>query len=234
MKYNSMEFIEIEGIRIAVQRKNIKNIYLRVRAENGEVKVSAPVSVNRDRIFQFIHSKLPWIRRHLASGKEKELPKEINYMTGDTVWLWGQKYRLLVFSKGSGSKVCVQGEEIILNVSSDSTAEEREKIWQDFCRAELKKRIPDLISKWEPVMGVQVCQWNVKKMRTRWGSCNIDKKRIWLSLMLAQKPEECLEEVVVHEMVHLLEAGHNKRFYGYMDRFLPQWRIWNQWLKQRR
>lgn len=232
MKNSRLEVIEIEDIKVSVQRKNIKNMYLRVKAERGEVKISAPLSMNRDRIVRFIYSKLPWIRQHLASGKEKEIPKEINYLTGDTVRLWGQKYSLVVQPKTPGSKVCVQGEQVILKAPVDSTFEEREKIWQDFCRAELKKRIPGLISKWEPAMGVQVYQWNVKKMKTRWGSCNIAKKRIWLSLMLAQKPEECLEEVVVHEMVHLLEAGHNKRFYGYMDHFLPQWRLWDQWLKQ--
>ena len=102
----------------------------------------------------------------------------------------------------------------------------------DWYRSELKARIPALIAKWEPEIGVKVAQWGVKKMKTKWGTCNIDARRIWLNLELAKKPVQCLEYIVVHEMVHLLERHHNDYFRELMDRFMPQWRLYKDQLNE--
>lgn len=113
-----------------------------------------------------------------------------------------------------------------------ATKEKREAVLFQWYRQQLKQEIPVLIAKWEPVVGVSISSWGIKKMRTKWGSCNISAKRIWLNVELAKKPSHCLEYIVVHEMVHLLERHHNARFIGFMDQFLPQWRSYREELNR--
>jgi predicted metal-dependent hydrolase len=115
--------------------------------------------------------------------------------------------------------------KLILYVRPNTTTANRELVLNEWYRDELKKRIPALIAKWEPIIGREVAGWGVKRMKTKWGSCNIPQRRLWLNLELAKKPPECLEYILVHEMVHLLERHHNDAFRAYMDKFLPHWRL---------
>ena len=121
---------------------------------------------------------------------------------------------------------------LTLYISPNTSRENRERVLLEWYRRELKRHIPALIAKWEPVIGEPVAEWGVKRMKTKWGSCNPEQRRIWLNLELAKKPPECLEYVLVHEMVHLLERHHNNAFRAYMDKFLPQWRSYRQLLNQ--
>ena len=107
----------------------------------------------------------------------------------------------------------------------ETSAEQREQVLQRWYREQLKALIPPLLEKWQSVLGVQVADWGIKKMKTKWGACNIDARRIWLNLELAKKPVQCLEYIIVHELVHLLERHHNDRFQKLMDQFMPQWRL---------
>ena len=121
----------------------------------------------------------------------------------------------------------LESDQLQMFVNPGTTIDNKEKLLNQWYRTQLNQRIPALLDKWQPVIGKKVSEWDIKKMKTRWGSCNIVKKRIWLNLELAKKPPECLEYVFVHEMVHLLEPYHNARFKGFMDKFLPQWRNFN-------
>ncbi|MDY0078362.1 MAG: SprT-like domain-containing protein, partial [Bacteroidales bacterium] len=113
-----------------------------------------------------------------------------------------------------------------------SSREQKQIAINEWYRSELKKLIPEIIEKWEHKIGVQVSEWQVKQMKTKWGTCNIEKKRIWINLELAKKPIHCLEYIVVHEMIHLLERHHNDRFLSLMEKHMPQWKFYREELNR--
>jgi len=119
-----------------------------------------------------------------------------------------------------------------MQVRPGASRDKREQVLNDWYRRHMKSLVPDLIARWQPVIGVQVDDWGIKKMKTRWGSCNIQDHRVWLNLELAKKPPQCLEYVLVHEMVHLLECHHNYHFKALMEKFMPQWRLYRNELNR--
>jgi hypothetical protein len=188
--------------------------------------------MSEKKLHQVIRSKLPWIKRHRTQIKSKAWVKPYKYVSGERHAFMGEVYQLDVIQHDAAPSIEIQADDkILLRVRRGSSREKRETVLREWYRAELKKLIPPLIARWEPVIGVEVAEWGVKRMKTRWGSCNTKAHRIWVNLELAKHPIERLEYIVVHEMVHLLEHRHNKRFYAYMDRFLPEWRQHREALK---
>lgn len=220
MAYN----ILINDIQIEVIKKKVKNLNLSVYPPDGKVKVTAPYRMNEETIRNIISSKLPWIRKQQNKISKIKWQPEKEYVSGETHYFGGKGYILDVIHTNKKQKVELKNNIIELYVHEDSTTEQRKKVMTEWYRGELKKQIPDLIVKWESNMGVKVNTWGVKSMKTRWGTCNPKFKRIWINLELAQKDPRCLEYIIVHEMVHLLERHHNKRFYDYMSLFLPEWK----------
>lgn len=217
--------ITTAGIAVDVARKRIKNFYLRVERPLGRVRVSAPHSASDEEVRSVIVKRIDWIKRQQARIAAGPAPVRLRYASGETHFVWGQPVRLEVVEHDKrGAQVVRSGDVLQLSIRRRSRFEERERAIRTWYRGELKAMIPQLVSLWEPILGVRVAEWNVKQMRTRWGTCNTRARRIWLSLQLAKYPPPCLEYVVVHEMVHLLERLHNARFHGLMDRFLPDWR----------
>jgi predicted metal-dependent hydrolase len=131
---------------------------------------------------------------------------------------------LLTLSFSNRQRVSKNGNKIILQVKENATTEEKAMLMKEWYRKELKKIVPPLIEKWEPIIGVKSNSWGIKVMKTKWGTCNVDEKRIWLNLELSKKPLNCIEYIIVHELVHLLERSHNDKFVFYMDKFMPKWR----------
>ncbi|NLW22107.1 MAG: M48 family metallopeptidase [Tissierellia bacterium] len=222
-----MERIIINGIEIELTKKNIKNLYISVHPPHGKVKISAPKWMDEEAIRQFAISKLSWIKKHQQKFKDQERILEREYVSGESHYFLGQRYLLnVVYTNKRKQGVQVRNKKYIdLFVRENTPKYLREKVMIEWYRGELKKLIPPLIEKWEPVLGVKVNEFGVKRMKTRWGSCNPTAKRIWINLELAKKNPRCLEYIIVHEMVHLLEKSHNKRFIAYMDKFLPNWRL---------
>lgn len=216
--------IIIQGIPITVEKKKIKNMYLKVLPPEGKVVISAPTRMSQRIIEEFAVSKISWIQEKRKKYAEQPKKIELQYTSGEHIYVWGESYPMEIKYVNNGSKVTLAEERIVMQVPVDSTLEQRERCLNEWYRLQLKERIPLLIAKWEDIIGVQVYEWGVKNMKTRWGTCNTGAKRIWLNLQLAKKKPECLEYVVVHEMTHLLEKKHNQRFYGFMDKFLPEWR----------
>ena len=222
--------ITISGITVDITRKNVKNINLRVYPTDGRVSISCPAMLSHKKILQFTEERIDWIKKHLEKP-HRISPKKPDYVSGEVHSIWGEKKVLTVSeSKKPRRAFVLNDEEIHLRVKLADTVETREKILDNLYRAELKREIPRLIEKWEPVMCVTVNEFGVKKMKTRWGTCNIRDKRVWINLELAKKDPACLEFIVVHEMVHLLERLHSKRFYRLMDQFLPDWKTWEKLL----
>jgi hypothetical protein len=177
--------------------------------------------------------RLGWIKRQQTkfANQERQSPRE--YMSGETHYFKGQRYRLNVTHQKGRAAVAIGRQGIIdLQVPQESDAAAKERILYDWYRCRLKEQIPDLLAKWETIIGVKAADWGVKRMKTRWGTCNAAAGRIWLNLELVKKPVHCLEYIIVHELVHLLEKHHNDRFAAFMDRFMPLWKQYRQELNR--
>ncbi len=208
-------------------RKNIKHLNLAIYPLDGRVRVSVPYHVTDKHIRNVILSKLDWIRQKQRGFKLQAPQPERQYISGEDHFVFGKKHRLEVVQSTVRQHVVLDDAgNLKLFVKPNISYANKEKLFNEWYRSELKQRVPTLINRWQPVIGKQVDWFGIKKMKTRWGTCNINKRRIWLNLELAKRPVACLEYVVVHEMVHLLERNHSKRFYTFMDNFLPEWQTY--------
>ena len=220
-----MDQISISNITIDVVRKNIKNLHLGVYPPSGRVRIAAPLNVTDDSIRLFAISKLSWIKRNQQkfAGQERIPPRE--YKQRESHYFQGRRYLLNIVESEATPKVVLRNKKFIeLHVKPSTPTLKRHEILTEWYRVQLKKQIPPLIEKWEQILGVKVADWQVRQMKTKWGSCSIEEKRIWINLELGKKPEQCLEYIIMHEMVHLLERHHNERFLYYMDTYLPNWK----------
>ena len=217
-----MSEIKLHNIVIEITRKKMKNIRLRIYP-NGQVKVSAPLKMKHEIIHNFLVSKLTWIQQTQAKllQREKHKPPEDD----KSCYVWGTPYALNVIEQDTPASIMLMDSEMRLYVRANTSQEFRQAIIDEWLRYELKKAIPPLLEKWQPIMGVQVQKFFVQKMKTRWGSCNYTQGNVRFNSQLAKKPIECLEYVVVHELAHLLEPSHNARFHNLMSQFLPNWKL---------
>jgi len=219
------EKLTIANIEIDIVRKDIKNMHLAVYPPNGRVRLSAPQQTDEEVMRLFAISKLAWIKKHIKNFKEQHRETVREYKSGESHYFQGKKYMLELKETSGRAKVELKGtKKMLLFVKSGATQEEKAMVMKEWYRKSIKSQIPPLMTKWEKVMGVKANEWGVKQMRTKWGACNTEAKRIWLNLELAKKPPICLEYIIVHELVHLLERNHNDRFIRYMDQFMPKWR----------
>jgi len=228
-----MHKISVAGLTVDVVRKDIKNLHLAVYPPEGRVRVAAPLRVDDEAVRLAVISKLPWIKKQRDRFLYQERQSVRDFTYREDHFFFGKRYLLNIIENSGPSHVELRNKAVIdLHVPIGSGTAKREQVLTDWYRKELKARIPPLIEKWEDKIEVKVSDWGVKKMKTKWGSCNITAKRIWLNLELAKKPIECLEYIVVHEMVHLLEQKHNDHFRELMDQFLPKWRFYRDELNQ--
>jgi len=216
--------IEVSGIDVDVVKKDIKNLHLAVYPPTGRVRLSSPYSMKQESLRLFIISKLGWIKKHIRNMNSQIREQEREYIQGESHWVEGQRYLLNIIEKEATPKVDIRNKKYIdLQVRPGSNKAKKEEIMREWYRNRLKAQIPELIYKWEDTLGVEIEDWGVKLMKTKWGSCNIEERRIWLNLELAKKPIRCLDYVVLHEMAHLKERHHNDRFKALLDTYLPGW-----------
>lgn len=217
--------IDLGGIRVEVIKKDIKNVHLSVYPPTGRVRVSAPARMKLETIRVFAISRLGWIKQQQKKlvSQERETPRE--YLDRESHYVWGRRYLLKIVEKEAAPAVSLDHSRLLLQVRPSTGVERREAILEEWYRGQLKAAVSPLIAKWQRLMGVKVERFFVQKMRTKWGSCSHGAGSIRLNTDLAKKPAECLEYVLVHEMVHLLEPTHNARFLAAMDLFMPGWRF---------
>ena len=228
-----MHQITVNDLVVDVVRKDIKNLHLAVYPPTGRVRVAAPLRVDDEAVRLAVISRLAWIKRQQAKFEAQERQSAREYVSGESHYYQGSRYLLNVVYHDAAPKVVLRNKtKLDLFVRTRSDTAKRERVLLGWYRRQLKAMIPPLITKWEAIIGVQVADWGVKRMKTRWGSCTIEAQRIWLNLELVKKPPHCLEYIVVHEMVHLLERLHNDRFVDHMDRFMPQWRLFREELNR--
>jgi predicted metal-dependent hydrolase len=228
-----MHQITVSNITIDVVRKNIKNLHLAVYPPTGRVRIATPLNIDDEAVRLFAISKLSWIRKHRKSFASQARETKREYVSGESHYFEGNRYLLNVVYHNAPPRVEIRNKKYVdLYVRTESTAEQRERVMKKWYRQRLKERIPALIEKWQAIIGVSVNDWEVKQMKTRWGTCRVEAKRIRLNLELAKKPTTCLEYIIVHELAHLLERHHNDRFIALMDKFMPQWRFHQNELNQ--
>lgn len=222
MKENKWEW---HGIAVRLVRKNIKNLYIRIKPPLGEVVVSAPLYTSDQQLVRFLEKHEDWIwEKREEIRKQEQEKEERQYVTGETHFLWGKPYELQVERSLKKPLTEIRGARLYMRVPAHSTVEERRKQLDILYKEELRKRLPDVVETYEPIVGRHAEEWRFQRMKTRWGSCQIPKKRICLNIQLAEKPIECLEYVVVHELTHLHEARHNKHFWTLVGKFYPDWK----------
>lgn len=219
-----MDKLQVGNVSITVAKKKIKNMYVRVLPPGGQVHITAPYSAGDDAIRMFAVSRIPWIKKQRASFEAQARQTKRQYVTGESYYVWGRRYRLDVQYSQARSRVLLTDGRLVLRIRPESTPEQHERVLNNWYRAQLKQKLQDVVQKCEQRTGVHASAWMVKNMRTKWGSCNIGRRRIWINLQLAKKSPECLTYVVIHELVHLLERTHNEVFRRYMDIFFPEWR----------
>lgn len=221
-----MHQITVSNITIDIVRKNIQNLHLAVYPPTGRVRIAAPLKIDDEAVRLFAISKLGWIKKHRKNFANQQRETQREYVSGESHYFEGGRYLLNVIYQNAKPKVLIRNKTYIdLYVRQDSNLKQREKVMTECYRERLKENIQPFIEKWQKKIGVDLKDWQVKRMRTKWGTCNIEQRRIWLNLELAKKPLHCLEYIIVHELVHFLERHHNDRYVALMDKFLPNWRF---------
>ncbi len=218
--------IKLGDIAVDVVKKNIKNIHLSVYPPAGRVRISAPLRMNLDTIRVFAISKLGWIKQQQKKLQEQERETPREYLDRESHYVWGKRYLLKVVESDEAPAVELRHSQMHLRVRPGASDEKKQAIVEEWYREQIKQAASALIAKWEPLIGVRVERFFVQKMKTKWGSYSPGSRSIRLNTDLAKKPLECLEYIIVHEMVHLLEPTHNNRFVSLMDQFMPKWRYY--------
>lgn len=216
--------IDLGGISVDVVRKDIKNVHLGVYPPSGKVRIAAPAWMELDTIRLFAINKLAWIKqqRKKMRAQERETPRE--YLERESHYVWGRRYLLKIMEQDARPSVDLTHRHLQLQLRPGTDIEKREQLLADWYRDQLKQAVPELLARWQPLIGVRAERFYVQRMKTKWGSCNAAARTIRLNTELAKKPPECLEYIVVHELVHLREPTHNDRFVAWMNKLMPRWR----------
>lgn len=215
-----------------VTQKDIKNVHLSVYPPTGAIRISAPTHMKLDTIRVFALSKTSWIRKQQTKlyAQDREAPRE--YLNRESHYLWGKRYLLKVIEKNAKPAVEVKHSHIILQIRPGADEAKKQEVLNEWFRQQLKNQIYPIIDTWIPKLGISLDKFIVRKMKTKWGSCSPKSRTIRINIELAKKPQECLEYIVVHELIHLIEPNHNARFIALMDKFLPKWRFYREELNR--
>jgi predicted metal-dependent hydrolase len=216
--------LTVRGINVDVIYKDIKNLHIGVYPPIGRVRVAAPERLDEEQVRLAVIQRLPWIKRQRQQLEEaaRQSPREM--VTGESHYVWGIRHRLKIVERPGPAHAEFDGDRLLMYVPENTGTDGRIKLLQDWQRRQLRLAVPPLIARWEPVIGREVPRWSIRRMKTKWGSCNRETCHIWFNLELAKKHPMSLEYIVVHEMTHLLERSHGERFTKLMDSFLPDWR----------
>lgn len=220
-----MKKIAVADILAEVEWKEIKNVHLTIYPPDARVHVSAPVNMTEESIRLFLITKLPWIKQRVSQVLEQNRQSPRTYVSGENHYFKGRRYRLKVVNHTAAAKVELQGNEfIVMYVREKATETRRAEVLKEWYRAEFKAILPSLVTKWEAILGVKANKWDVKQMKTLWGSCNHRTRNIIFNLELIKKPLHCIEYIVVHELLHIKVRLHNEEYTALLNRHFPNWK----------
>ncbi|MFH1825502.1 MAG: SprT family zinc-dependent metalloprotease [Candidatus Firestonebacteria bacterium] len=225
--------LHISNLTIDVVKKSIKNMHLGVYPPAGRVRIAAPFRISDEAVRLFAVSKIAWIRKQKTKFEDQPRQEKREYVSGESHYFLGKRYLLNVFYHNATSNVVIKNKErICLYAKKNNTIKHRDAIFNEWYRKQLKRLVPERIQKWQNITGIKINDWKIKRMRTRWGTCNYKSRRIWLNLELAKKPLHCLDFIILHEMVHLLEKNHGDRFKSLMGKFMLRWQLYKDELNK--
>ena len=227
-----MAQVQLGDIAVDVVLKNIRNVHLSVYPPSGRVRISAPSRMSLDTIRVFAISKLDWIKQQQKKLREQDRETPREYLDRESHFVWGRRHLLKVTENNSAPEVELKRNILFLRIRPGSSEDKKQAALEAWYREQLKAAVPPVIRKWEFLLGVKVTRFFVQRMKTKWGSCSQGTGSIRLNTELAKKPAACLEYIVVHEMIHLLEPTHNSRFIALMDHFMPTWQFQRQELNR--
>jgi predicted metal-dependent hydrolase len=220
-----MKKIAVADILAEVEWKEIKNVHLTIYPPDARVHVSAPMNMTEESIRLFLITKLPWIKQRVSQVLEQNRQSPRTYVSGENHYFKGRRYRLKVVNHTAAAKVELQGNEfIVMYVREKATEARRAEVLKEWYRAEFKAILPSLVTKWEAILGVKANKWDVKQMKTLWGSCNHRTRNIIFNLELIKKPLHCIEYIVVHELLHIKVRLHNEEYTALLNRHFPNWK----------
>ena len=223
-KTKAASTISIDDVSVIVTKKRIKHCYIKIDRESGSVCVSVPIGWNAKAVEELVRSKASWIKRKQAAALDRALSPKFEFDNGELHKVWGSEVALVNTFNSGRRGVKWSENALVINSPAESSLDTRKKLLTAWYAREVKIAALVLVDKWEPVLGVKAGRLSVQKMKSKWGSCNIKNGNIRLNSELAKYPKGALEHVVVHELVHILEPSHSKRFYSLMDEFLPNWK----------
>ncbi len=217
-------YLSVRGIDIDVIYKDIKHLHIGVYPPMGRVRVAAPTRLDDDQVRLAVIQRLSWIKRQRDKLRSAQRQTEREMVTGESHYIWGVRRRLTVIERPGRAHLEIDGTRLVLYTPGGTSADQRRAYLDRWYRAQLRQAIPELITKWEDLLGVSVPQWTIRRMKTKWGSCNRETRHLWFNVELAKKHPDCLEYIVVHEMMHYFERNHGERFTTLMNQHLPDWR----------
>jgi predicted metal-dependent hydrolase len=226
------QVLQLGDFPIDVVFKDIKNVHLSVHPPTGRVRIAAPRRMNLDTIRLFAISKLGWIKQQQADLRAQEREPVRDYIDRESHYVWGKRYLLQVVETTATPSVTLKHNRLVLHLRPATDERKRQAFLDSWYREQIKAALPELLAKWQRLLRVQVQRVFIQRMRTRWGGCNPVTRNIRLNTDLAKKPRECLEYIVVHEMLHLLEPTHNARFIALLDQFMPTWQHYRETLNR--
>lgn len=216
----------VSGVEVHIVRKDIKHLHLGVYPPDGRVRVAVPCAVTNAAVRVAVARNLAWIKQQRATFDRQSRQSEREYISGESHHFLGRRYLLrVVESNGPGKIVLPNKKYMELHVRPGSDREQRKRVLETWYRTELRNVVGPMLETWSKQLDVELTDWGIRRMKTKWGTSHVDARRVWLNLELVKKPIACIEYVVVHELVHFLAPHHDERFVALMDRHLPTWRF---------
>ncbi len=231
MNISSQTKITVSNLEIFIDRKEIKNLHIGVYPPHGKIRVAAPLGLNDEAVRLAVISKLAWIKKQREAFLNQPRQSKREMISGESHYFFGKRYLLDVIHRNGKHEIIKQHTKLKLYVKEGTTTENSVKVLEEFYREHLKNELANLVVKWEDVIGVKLSNWKIQKMKTMWGSCNIEAKRVLFNLELAKVPIECIEYIVVHELLHLKERHHNDNFKVLIEHHLSDWKSRKENLK---
>lgn len=217
--------MKVLDLDVQVVKKDIKNMHLSVYPPTGRVRVAAPKHTDNEVIRLFVIDKLTWIKRNQKEFKNQKREAPKNYVSGESHYLDGKRYRLKLIEGPGKHRIRIPNKSFIeLYVQPNTSITNKKKVFDQFYREYLQKVLDELIKKWEDRLNEKCNSWKIRSMKTKWGSCQPENRRLLFNLELAKKPKHCVEYIVLHEMLHFKERHHNERFKSLLDQHMPNWK----------
>ena len=231
MSINSFSNIIVSGLDIIIERKDIKNLHIGVYPPNGKIRVATPLKLNDESVRLAVISRLSWIKKQQQSFLNQPRQTKREMVSGESHYIFGKRYLLDIKYENVKHRIVKKHTKLELFVKENTSKENRLKVLEKYYREKLSLELDKLILKWEHIIGVKINSWQIQKMKTKWGSCNIEKKKLIFNLELAKVPLDCIEYIVVHEIIHLLERHHNDNFKSILDKHINDWQSRKEKLK---